>query len=478
MGICLNRLVRDKYQCIVFLIFCLLNLFLFTLSVGKVEDGVFYSATYWNASDGQRYWGAAIDLADHGEFTVQPLNHEPLSRAGPLPAMVFGLPIKLVGFQNAPSLIVIMQCMMLYLMGLLTGSMARQINVSEKLTHGFVVFNPNLVGLAHHAQSDLIFAFILTFILYICVRVINEPEKILIKHFVFLGIAAGCLPLARAAGQYYVLLLPFMLTISFWITSIRHHIDWWRVIQGLVASSVIVLAITFPWALRNHVVLNDFGLSQSEAIMMRDQYKFLLRLDGIEKSSRSVSLQRVVVDYLETNGLDISCVDRFKDAECKNVLSRAYLSAILDRPPHTILRGLLLSWTTLFFTGATSRISDYIGVEVSNIHKILTNDLNGVSSIKNYLSVAAKEYGVYMILFIPFTLFAVITRAMGLIGLWKLLKRPTVLPALVIFILSVGIFVGMYQFIGLSRYRAPLEPILMLLAAAAFLPGKKFRGDS
>jgi len=84
----------------VLLVFCLINLLLFCLSVVKVEDGISYHATYWNASDGQRYWGTAIDLAERGEFTVQPVGHEPLARAGPIPALLFALPIKLLGFNR------------------------------------------------------------------------------------------------------------------------------------------------------------------------------------------------------------------------------------------------------------------------------------------------------------------------------------------------------------------------------------------
>ena len=54
---------------------------------------------YWNASDGQRYWGVAIDLARKGTFTVSTkLENDPMSRAGPLPALLFALPMKLVGF--------------------------------------------------------------------------------------------------------------------------------------------------------------------------------------------------------------------------------------------------------------------------------------------------------------------------------------------------------------------------------------------
>jgi len=61
------------------------------------------------------------------------------------------------------------------------------------------------------------------------------------------------------------------------------------------------------------------------------------------------------------------------------------------------------------------------------------------------------------------TAFAWLTRLFGLIGLFQCINRTTL--ALTIFYgLSVGVFLMMYLFVGLSRFRAPLEPILMLYA--------------
>ena len=63
----------------------------------------------------------AKNLATLGEFTI-PIHgtknrdavSEPLSRAGPLPAIVFSLPIKMVGFDNSAIFIVAFQCFLLF----------------------------------------------------------------------------------------------------------------------------------------------------------------------------------------------------------------------------------------------------------------------------------------------------------------------------------------------------------------------------
>ena len=109
-----SRIVQLLYLTI----FVAVNWILFAASVPQEEDGLRkIPATYHNASDGQRYWGGAINLAEHGRFVLRTagenvslldaaqasarnrtLIEEPLVRAGPLPALVFSLPIKIFGF--------------------------------------------------------------------------------------------------------------------------------------------------------------------------------------------------------------------------------------------------------------------------------------------------------------------------------------------------------------------------------------------
>ena len=97
------------------------------------------------------------------------------------------------------------------------------------------------------------------------------------------------------------------------------------------------LNITNPWALRNYLILDDFGLSQSEAIMMRDQYKFMLQFSGAGNDGRQREVTQVALRYLKQHDLDSSCIERFKDSRCKGPLSKAYLSAIIHSPPDIII---------------------------------------------------------------------------------------------------------------------------------------------
>ena len=113
-------MIVNRTQTFFILIFVILNAAIFIFAEVKIENGVSYHPVYWNASDGQRYWGAAQNLATTGKFLVTYPQHgfeEPLKRAGPLPALLFAGPIKAFGLTGAAPLIVAIQCIFLYLAG-------------------------------------------------------------------------------------------------------------------------------------------------------------------------------------------------------------------------------------------------------------------------------------------------------------------------------------------------------------------------
>ena len=67
-----------------------------------------------------------------------------------------------------------------------------------------------------------------------------------------------------------------------------------------------------------------------------------------------------------------------------------------------------------------------------------------------------------MSIFIITTLFSVITRAVGVIGIFCLIKNREWRPYVILFLGVVLLFGAAYLYLGQSRFRVPLDPILML----------------
>ena len=126
-------------QMLILLIFGLLN---FGLQSNAVElkpyfNGPLISPTFLAAADGQRYWGVAINLAEKGQFNIAPLWDSrpelPLQRSGPIPAIVFSIPIKILGFDNSSVGIVFFQCLLLYIISLFSRRLATPFQANPTL---------------------------------------------------------------------------------------------------------------------------------------------------------------------------------------------------------------------------------------------------------------------------------------------------------------------------------------------------------
>jgi hypothetical protein len=73
------------------------------------------------------------------------------------------------------------------------------------------------------------------------------------------------------------------------------------------------------------------------------------------------------------------------------------------------------------------------------------------------------------LIFIITTLFAIVSRIIGIIGLFYMLKKREFLPYGVFFIEVISLFTAAYLYLGQSRFRVPLEPMLMLLMVVGII---------
>jgi len=229
--------------------FVLINAVVFSAAESKVENGQTYHPVFWNASDGQRYWGVAINLVEKGSFTISTANDEPVKRAGPLSAIVFSVPIFLVGFEKSATWIIIIQCGMLFGAGLFSRTLGVPYGANKNILQGVLIFNPNLISLAHHAQSDLLFMFLCTLFLFLVVGLLREPRGWNVGRLILIGLTAGLLPLARPLGFYYLMLMPIIVLVGVAVTNRSTRPSWKAVISGLLIFGLVVVIVLMPWGL-------------------------------------------------------------------------------------------------------------------------------------------------------------------------------------------------------------------------------------
>ena len=451
------RLKGNWIQVVLLGIFILLNAWIYLNADPKVKDDLLLHPTYWNASDGQRYWGVAIDLARKGTFTKSHAQKEndPLKRAGPLPALVFAFPMKLVGFAATPICIVSLQCLLLYLAGLLTGKLVAPYQVNASLVQFLIMFNPNLITLAHHAQSDLLFMFFITVSLVLSSKILKHRGELEVRNYIYLGIILGLIPLTRPLGFYYILVVPLFLLVSLLVSSGVGTTNWIRIIKGFFLSGLIASILLTPWALRNNQVFGSFSLTQSEGIMMKWHYRAMTR-------NISVGADHDIYYYRDKYEVDDECELR---VSCKRRATMAYLEAILSVPKLDIAKALAISWTRLFFTPSTSQLGRYLGIPAPPS----AEQALGSHTVAEVFHIAKKYWlegfnGYYLLLGSGF-MFAFVLRFCGVVGLFLVIKNRQVWGFTLFNLLTIGIFIFLYLFSSIGRFRAPLEPILILFAA-------------
>ena len=111
--------------------------------------------------------------------------------------------------------------------------------------------------------------------------------------------------------------------------------------------------------------------------------------------------------------------------------------------------------------GGTTRITHYLGIYTDKQEQ-LSNSLSYKSLTSRLSAIKDTEKILYLTIFIISTGFAFIARIFGAWGFITLLKDRALIPFHLFYLLVTLSFLIVYSVISTSRFRAPLEPILML----------------
>ena len=241
---------------------------------------------------------------------------------------------------------------------------------------------------------------------------------------------------------------------------------------------IVAFLVMSPWYARNYINTNELFLTSESGAYIKDNYTTLIhrgRTGLTEQEAFNIS-DKEQLKYFIDNGVNDYCytnnsIDLARDQKCSQYVFDAVLNGILNESFKTHARALFHSWGVLYFSGGASNFRNYIGLEGSSLLvDFQQNEFHGLDSIIKLIK--KMEIG-YFIIFLIFTSFAVISRAFGLIGFYRLLRNSEKFPYLIAIIGVLAIFTAMYLYLGQSRFRVPLEPILTLMTILAFTSKKQ-----
>ena len=454
-----------KSEWIMFFIFVAVNIILFVFSVDT-------DAPLSVGADAGQYLRPARSLVDYGMFAMNPPEWTP--EMGEARPFTFGVPLYSIllavpyyFFGQADLfyiMVIIIQCCLLYLTGWISRSLLPFFNSNRTiLIHALIVFNPNSLITAHLIQSETLFTFLLVVVLLYIFKYIKNNST---SNLMAIGLSVGLLALTRPAGLYLVYMIPIILLVIqvFNILKSRNKIKFaYRPYFSIFIPLLVAFLVISPWYARNYVNTGEYFFTTTSGYFLFDNHIQLLQKGSGYTNNDAVNKARSqLLTSLQDTGKDTSCVNRLRDFKCHKLTFNLLLSHVVNQPLEAHTKALLYSWATLYFTGGASNIRNYLGFSGNSLIVAYQNEkFDGINSILKLFNNAETSY--IVLLFITM-LFVFVVRTMAFIGIYRIIKDKEGILYLIVLFSVLLLFTAMYLYLGQSRFRVPLEPILMLLA--------------
>jgi 4-amino-4-deoxy-L-arabinose transferase-like glycosyltransferase len=315
-----------------------------------------------------------------------------------------------------------------------------------------VLLNPNAVAVAHWPLADTLHALLFTIAVW---ALLAFGRKGHVQYAVVCGVATGLAALTRPESSLLIYVLPVALPLVRWSAGGGDVIR-----RGLVlgiGALVAALVVASPWMLHNQRAGHGFaitgGAKASDNLRMHFSYAEAAQT-GLPQDEALAAIWDREAQVLTDADLGNAAV-----AEQRQFLARYYLQETLETSP-TVLAVLFgKAWVAQFASGGGQSLNLLFGKNLDRPDKIMNHP--------GFFGAFFSSLGTQPLAAAAITLasvgFALVARLFGLAGFAVLIIRRH-WPLLLV-IVAVLAFKGLvHVFIGLSRYRLGVEPLLMILA--------------
>ena len=416
----------------------------YILHIFSVTDAV-----YIHGADASRYYTSALSLSNgHGLGN--------LLSSGPVYPLFVSMHYKLLGFDYGNDILVVTQSFLLYITGFIAGKLAIKF---LPLSGGIfvmllVIFNPNALMSAHLIQTETLFTLFLVGFLYVLIDLIKSRNGVVLLAFIALLIS-----LTRPAGMYVMLafVLPSMALVL-------KGVSWRKLLSINLTYYLILLLGLGLWSLNNYNKHGEFFVSASEGMVFHDQYVALLQYG---KNMSMLEAEKKANDIYENTIIEeqVICNDGISSFKCRKVIAKGYISAILNEDLYVISKAGVSSFINLMFSGGASNFANYYGIDnkasVLSFERSSGSMLSLDKAIKFINSVDIK----YFIALIVFWSYSILIKILFVIGLIHVFSKSNNKYLSVVVLFYILLFSAEYLFLGQSRWRVPLDPLIMMFSA-------------
>jgi 4-amino-4-deoxy-L-arabinose transferase-like glycosyltransferase len=409
------------------------------------------------AGDGDSWYQPSIGFHLHGRF-VYPDSPDQESIYRPPVFPVFAAGMFTLAGGPSPNAIAFGQMVLLLIAGLIFRN-----TVDDWLpgwgTFGMALlcFNPNVFTISQYTQSDTLFLFFMTVVLWAMLKYVRNSSGV--RYALLAGGALAVATLTRPTAQFLIIVLPFALPLIEILNG--NAANWLRGFLKGVGATLLGLAILFPWAYHIKNLEGSYDLSSTEvkARYIWDQIAIIeAQQSGLsyhEAEKKQTTQYEVLAASYGDKWLEMSDAEKYRA-----ILGEGYRT-LLAYPASAIAQAYSRSIIQFFVAGGSGRW-----------HYILSDEPNQLANLwfkeeQTEILVMIRKYvssGSATALFATAVciLFVSLARLVGLVGIASMIAARQ-WPLIIVLASYIAYFAFVHLFVGNSRYRISIEPALMLL---------------
>jgi len=322
-----------------------------------------------------------------------------------------------------------------------------------------VIFNPNAIGIAHLIMPMTIFALFLSGSIWIALEYAKKP---ILKHACLSGLCLGLAYLFRSEAKYLGYLLPIGLPLlaalsANWGTWHRHLIAGGTALLFVLAPDLAWKAVSPTFT--THTQAADGSAAANFVI---GNLGFLeLRIDPtlsfLERRARVLDRAREVI--AQQHDIPISEVS-YAEAHRQDVWF--YFRLFPQYPYSVLIAAFAESPVKLFVSGGAQNLHELIGSGIKSSHQIFVEGIHS-SRFSAWIESLRTASPAALLLTFAAVGYAVVARILGLVGIATMIAQRH-WPLLILIGSILLYWTAILLTNGMSRYRVPLEPWLMILA--------------
>jgi hypothetical protein len=416
-------------------------------------------AAWTFSADGASWLNPALGLFKHGGFVHPDTPNLPeIFRTPGYPTFLAAT--ILLGGERFFDVAVPIQIVLLFAIGMIA------YRVTEDWLPGYgiaaltlTVFNPNSLGTAHIIQSETLYALGVALLGWAVLAYCRQPS---IGRGALAGLALGASCLIRPDAQFLVVLLPLGLVVLGALPGAA--IGWGRRLAAAAVCLVVSVAVVAPWAYRNAQIGYGFRLTTAASAsyyIWDSAGQIEMMANGVSQQIAGNRMRTRQAAFVKAQGPAWQELSKNRRDE---LLFAEGVRTLLSYPPQAIGRTVLDATLQFFAAGGAGNLMNILGYAKFNPYEAM-----GKRGHSSYLAAWRDALGSAawpaMAITLTAIAFVVVLRLLGLAGIVTLARRRQ-WRLLAVILGAIAYFAMVIPFYGNSRFRVPVEYLLVLLALA------------